>query len=44
MKPDGVNPYAEAIVHKGGQVFSATITKSNPKGCNYLRVLFSRDI
>ena len=44
MKPDGVNPYAEAIVHKGGQVFSATVTKSNPKGCNYLRVLFSRDI
>jgi hypothetical protein len=43
-KPDGSNPYAEALVHQGGKIFEATRTKANPKGNNYLRVLFSREI
>jgi TraM recognition site of TraD and TraG len=44
LKPDSRNPYAEAIVYQGGKIFEATKTKSNPKGNNYLRVLFSREI
>ncbi|MBV9506857.1 MAG: hypothetical protein JO323_17830 [Acidobacteriia bacterium] len=43
LKPDGENPYAEAIVYTGS-VFNATKTNSNPKGNTYLRVVFSRDI
>jgi hypothetical protein len=43
LKPDGENPYAEAVVFKGGQVFNATVNEKNPKGRNYLRVLFSRE-
>jgi hypothetical protein len=43
-RPDGQNPYAEAIVYKNGHIFNATITDRNPKGRNYLRVLFSREI
>jgi hypothetical protein len=43
-KPDPRNPYAEAIVYKGGEIFNATVTERNPEGCNYLRVMFSRDI
>lgn len=43
MKPSGQNPFAEAIVYTGS-VFNATKTERNPKGRNYLRVLFSRDI
>jgi hypothetical protein len=43
VKPDGQNPYAEAIVYTGS-VFNATKTQNNPKGNTYLRVLFSREI
>lgn len=44
IKPDGNNPYSEAIVYQSGKVFNATKNERNPKGSNYLRVLFSRDI
>src|ERR1700691_321325 len=44
LKPDGENPCAEAIVHMAGRTFEATKTAANPKGLNYLRRLFSRDI
>jgi TraM recognition site of TraD and TraG len=44
MKPDSTNPHAEAIVYLSGKPFNATKTKSNPKGRNYLRVLFSREV
>jgi hypothetical protein len=40
--PDGQNPLAEAIVTVGGAAFNATA--DNPKGRNYLRVFFSREI
>jgi hypothetical protein len=43
LKPDGDNPYAEAIVHQSGRIFDATKTAKDPKGKNYLRVLFSRE-
>ena len=43
-KPDAESPLAEAIVYKGGEIFNASITKNNPRGTNFLRVLFSRDI
>jgi hypothetical protein len=44
LSPDGDNPYAEAIVHVGGTTFKSTQTERNPKGQNYLRVFFSRDL
>jgi hypothetical protein len=44
IKPDSLNPCAEAIVYQSGRHFEATKTARNPKGRNYLRVLFSRDI
>jgi hypothetical protein len=44
VKPDSQNPCAEAIVYAGGQPFKATVSDRNPKGSNYLRVLFSRDM
>ena len=44
VKPDAANPCAEAIVYQSGETFNATKTKANPKGRNYLRVLFSRDM
>ena len=44
LKPDSVNPCAEGIVYVAGRSFAATITDANPRGLNYLRVLFSRDI
>jgi hypothetical protein len=44
LKPDGSNPFAEAIVHKGGGIFNGSVSERNPEGSNYLRVLFSRDI
>ena len=44
LRPDGSNPCAEAIVYQGGKIFNATVDEKNPKGRNYLRVLFSRDI
>jgi hypothetical protein len=43
LKPDGDNPYAEAIVYKGGQVFKASVNERNPEGSNYLRVFFTRE-
>jgi hypothetical protein len=43
QKPDSVNPYSEAIVYQSGKTFNATKTERNPKGRNYLRVLFSRE-
>ena len=43
IKPDSDNPYAQAIVYQSGKPFNATKTERNPKGRNYLRVLFSRE-
>jgi hypothetical protein len=43
MKPDAQNPYAQAIVYQSGKPFNATKTERNPKGRNYLTVLFSRE-
>jgi hypothetical protein len=43
IKPDSTNPYAQAIVYASGKSFNATKTKENPKGRNYLSVLFSRE-
>jgi hypothetical protein len=42
-KPDSTNKYAQAICYQSGKTFNATKTDQNPKGCNYLSVLFSRD-
>jgi hypothetical protein len=44
QKADGANPCAEAVVYQGGKIFEATKSEKNPRGRNYLRVLFSRDI
>ena len=43
MTPDSDNPCAEAIVYMSGKTFNATRTAKDPKGKNYLRVLFSRE-
>ena len=43
IKPDSANPYAQAIVYLSGKAFEATKTEQNPKGRNYLSVLFSRE-
>jgi hypothetical protein len=43
MKPDGDNPRSQAIVYMSGRAFNATKTERNPKGRNYLSVLFSRE-
>jgi type IV secretory system conjugative DNA transfer VirD4/TraG family protein len=43
IKPDSANPYAQAIVYQSGKAFEATKTEQNPKGRNYLSVLFSRE-
>jgi hypothetical protein len=43
LRPDGRNPFAEAIVYCGGETFNATRTERNPRGLNHLRVVFSRD-
>jgi type IV secretory pathway TraG/TraD family ATPase VirD4 len=42
-KPSAENPYAEAIVYQSGKHFNTTKTDRNPKGRNYIRVLFSRE-
>ena len=42
LKPDGDNPYSEAVVYLSGRTFNATRTRSNPRGLPYLRVHFSR--
>jgi TraM recognition site of TraD and TraG len=42
-KPDGNNPQAQAIVYQSGKPFNATKTPQNPRGRNYLRVLFTRE-
>jgi hypothetical protein len=42
-KPSAEDPYAEAIVYQSGKHFNATKTDRNPKGRNYIRVLFSRE-
>jgi TraM recognition site of TraD and TraG len=44
MAPDGDNPCAEAIVYLGGNAFEATKSETNPRGRNYLKVTFSREI
>jgi hypothetical protein len=44
LKPDSDNPLSEAVVYQGGKTFSATVSKFNPRGCNYLRVLFTREL
>jgi hypothetical protein len=44
LMPDGQNPYAEAIVTVAGMDFAETANTVNPKGKNYLRVLFSREV
>jgi len=43
LKPDADNPYSQAIVYLSGKTFNATKTERNPKGRNYLPVLFSRN-
>lgn len=43
IKPDSENPYAQAIVYQSGKPFNATKTERNPKGRNFLSVLFSRE-
>jgi hypothetical protein len=43
IKPDGQNPYAQAIVYLSGKTFEATKTEREPKGRNYLSVFFSRE-
>jgi hypothetical protein len=43
MKPDAQNPYAQAIVYQSGKPFNVTKTERNPKGRNFLTVLFSRE-
>jgi hypothetical protein len=43
IKPDANNPYAQAIVYLSGKPFNATKTEREPKGRNYLSVLFSRE-
>jgi hypothetical protein len=43
LKPDFSNKYAQAIVYAGGKTFNATKTEQNPKGQNFLSVLFSRE-
>ncbi len=43
LKPDAVNPYAQAIVYASGAIFNATRTEKNPEGSNYLLVHFSRE-
>jgi hypothetical protein len=43
IKPDASNPYAQGIVYMSGRTFNATKTDQNPKGKNYLSVLFSRE-
>ena len=43
MAPDGQSPYAEAIVYLGGHAFEITKTERNPRGCNHLKVTFSRE-
>lgn len=44
MAPDAINPCAEAIVYLGGTAFEVTKTEKNPRGRNYLKVTFSREI
>ena len=44
VKPNGNNPLAEAIVYKGGEVFRATVNKTNPEGLNYMHVYFTREV
>jgi TraM recognition site of TraD and TraG len=43
IKPDGTNPLAQAIVYQSGKTFNATKTAQNPRGRNYLSVMFSRE-
>jgi hypothetical protein len=43
LKPDSANPCAQAIVYLSGRTFNATRIRQNPKGRNYLPVLFSRE-
>jgi hypothetical protein len=42
VKPDGQNPYAQAIVYQSGKAFNATKTQKNPEGTNYISTFFSR--
>ncbi len=41
--PDSSNPYSQGICYQSGKTFNATKTERNPKGRNYLSVLFSRE-
>ena len=41
--PTRDNPFAQAIVYQSGKPFNATKTERNPKGRNFLSVLFSRE-
>lgn len=43
-KPDGRNPYAQAIVYQSGVTFNATKTPTCPQGRNYISVFFSREV
>jgi hypothetical protein len=42
-KPDSLSPLSEAIVYQSGRTFQASVTQRNPKGSNYLPVVFSRE-
>ena len=43
LKPDSSTPYSQALVYLSGKTFNATKTSQNPRGRNYLPVLFSRE-
>jgi hypothetical protein len=43
VKPDGENPFSEAIVYVSGRTFAASRTAARPEGASYLRVFFSRE-
>ena len=43
IKPDGDNPRSQAIVYLSGRTFNVTKTDQNPRGRNFLSVLFSRE-
>lgn len=43
LKPDGDNPFSEAVVYMSGRSFEATKTSNRRQGLPYLRVRFSRE-
>jgi hypothetical protein len=43
VKPDGANPWSQAIVYMSGRSFNASKTAERPEGRNFLPVFFSRE-